>query len=88
MKRNPDGTFADGNEGGPGRPKGSSKMRHLRERLLDGVDDADIDNVLNALIGRAQAGDIQAIKLLLKRACGPVESIDILDRIEQLENEL
>lgn len=35
-KRNPNGTFAEGNSGGPGRPKGSvSIMQQIKKRLAE-----------------------------------------------------
>lgn len=38
-KRNPDGTFAPGNEGGPGRPKGKTLKEFARDYLATLPDD-------------------------------------------------
>ncbi len=39
-KRNPDGTFAVGNSGGPGRPKGALSIKDLvRQHLQDNPED-------------------------------------------------
>jgi len=38
-KRNPDGTFADGNPGGPGRPKGKTLKEWARDKLMSMTDE-------------------------------------------------
>lgn len=56
-----------GQSGNPaGRPKGAGEVMQLRAKLKPHLDD-----VLAALVERAQAGDVAAIKLILERAIPP-----------------
>jgi hypothetical protein len=58
------GKFVKGGRAGPGRRRG---VRNVATVLLERIDAADIEAVLNAVVTRAKAGDVQAAKLLLDR---------------------
>ena len=46
-----------------GRPKGSTTAAHLREAIAE-----HMEEIINALVQQAKAGDVMAAKLLLERA--------------------
>jgi hypothetical protein len=60
--RNRNGTFAFGNSGGPGRPKG------VHSRQFDGYEhfEPTSDPEVEALVDRAVAGSITATKKLMR----------------------
>ncbi len=62
--RAPDGRFAPGNPGGPGRPKGS---RHRVQAALDVIGEAGAEEVLRAVLRAAAGGDLRAAAILLDR---------------------
>ncbi len=62
--RAPDGRFALGNCGGPGRPKGS---RHRALAALDAIGEAGAAEVLQAVLQAAIGGDLRAASILLDR---------------------
>ena len=82
--RNPDGTFAAGNPGGPGNPH-AARVAQLRKALFDTVTEQDMQDVIRALVDAAKGGDIQAARILFDRILGKPLEADILERIEQLE---
>lgn len=56
-------TWQPGQSGNPtGRPRGSGEVAELRAAIREHVPD-----ILDALVERAQAGDVQAARLLLER---------------------
>ena len=57
------GRFAQGNLGGPGNPY-ARRTAALRSALLDAVTEQDIRAVARALLKRAKAGEIPAIREL------------------------
>ncbi len=67
--RTPRGQFAKGNPGGPGNPY-ARRTAALRSALLDAVTEQDIRAVARALVKRAKAGEIPAIRELLDRLLG------------------
>ncbi len=69
MERNEDGTFAQGNEGGPGNPH-AKRVNQLRSALLDAVTPEDITEVVQRLIIEAKTGDVPAARVLLDRVFG------------------
>ena len=62
--RKADGTFAPGNSGGPGKPKGT---KHTATRLAEALMHDGIVEITNAVIDAAKQGDIQACKVVLER---------------------
>ena len=62
--RSPDGRFACGSRGGPGRPRGS---RHRALAVLDAIGEAGASEVLQAVLLAAKGGDMRASAILLDR---------------------
>ena len=81
------GRFAKGNAGGPGNPL-AARVASLRAALVDAVKPADIQAVAAALLAQAKAGDVPSIKELLQRLLGPPVELDVLERVDQLEQRL
>ena len=48
----------------------------------------DLRDVVAALLARAKAGEVAAVKELLQRLLGPPVELDLLERIEALEQRL
>ncbi len=63
------GRFAKGNSGGPGNPN-AKRVADLREALLSAITPKDIQDVAMALMKRAKAGEVAAIRELLDRLLG------------------
>ena len=63
------GRFARGNPGGPGNPN-ARRVADLREALLSSIKPKDIQDVASALMQRAKAGEVAAIRELLDRLLG------------------
>jgi len=82
------GRFRPGWKGGPGSPV----ARHARE-LCERLDQAlfkacSPDRLLaavDATLKLAEAGDVQALKLLMERIAGPPVARELLARLEALE---
>ena len=71
------GRFVGGNAGGPGNPH-AKKVAKLRSAMLSAVTQKDFREVVKALIQRAKAGDVAAIRELLDRCIGkPTLPLDI-----------
>jgi ribosomal protein L17 len=87
MKRDAQGRFLPGNKGGPGNPFGK-RVANLRKALMDAVTEDDLTEVVESLITKAKNGDIAAIKVLFDRLFGPPIAADLLERIEQLEQQI
>ena len=81
------GRFTRGNPGGPGNPH-APRVAQLRAALLEAVTADDVRAVLLALISEAKGGNVQAIRLFLDRVLGQPEAIDVLVRLEELEETL
>ena len=78
------GRFAKGNAGGPGNPN-AKRVAALRSALLAAVTEEDIQEVVEALVREAKSGNVQATRELLSRVLGPPDAVDLLERIEGLE---
>jgi hypothetical protein len=77
LKRLSNGLFAPGNAGGPGNPH-ASKMLELRAALQAALTPADMTAIILKMRDMAIAGDCNAAKLVLERACGkPIEEINL-----------
>jgi hypothetical protein len=83
--RDPRGRFAPGNRAAKGNPL-AKKAAQLRGALLRAVSSGDLRIVVKELVRQAKAGDVQAAKLLLDRTLGPAVPVDLLERIERVEN--
>src|SRR5262245_64949189 len=82
--RSPRGQFAPGNPGGPGNPFARHSAA-LRQAMLSTITPQDMKEVTCALLIRAQAGDIPAIRLFYQYVVGlarPAYDPDTLDAHE------
>ena len=89
--RNPDGTFAKGNPGGPGNPH-AKRVAKLRAAAFDAVTVKDIEEIIAVLLRLAKEGDVSAAKEVLGRAVGkPGDALNALDpgqvKLEELKLE-
>lgn len=83
-ERTPNGRFAKGNPGGPGNPH-ARKVAALRSALIGAVSEQDVAAIVRALVEKAKGGDVAAVKELLSRTLGPAEALDVLQRLEAVE---
>jgi hypothetical protein len=60
--RQADGRFAKGNRGGPGRPRARDRIATLDQRVAKAGDD-----LIEAALKQAKAGNVKAIEMLLNR---------------------
>ena len=82
--RGPDGRFAAGWKGGPGNPL-AKQVAALRKGLLEAVTPDDLRAVVTDLLQQAKAGDVASAKELFQRLLGPPESLDLISRLDELE---
>ena len=78
------GRFNKGNPGGPGNPHGA-KVARLRSAFLEAVTADDVREVLAALVAEAKSGNVQAMREFFSRTLGPAEAVDLMQRVEVLE---
>ena len=81
------GRFRLGNKSAKGNPHARLVAR-LRAELLRAVTPADLRDVVAALLNQAKTGDVAAAKELLQRLLGPPVELDLLERLEALEQRL
>ncbi|MEX0774744.1 MAG: hypothetical protein WD042_03410 [Phycisphaeraceae bacterium] len=81
------GRFQPGWKGGPGNPY-AKKVAALRSALIGALAPKDMAAIVKALIAKAKEGDVPAIRELLDRTLGKPQEADLIERIEQLENDL
>src|SRR5262245_10009012 len=80
-KRNPDGTFAKGNSGGPGNPF-ARKSAEFRKAFLEGISAEQFSGLVQIVLTRACQGDSACLKILLQYLIGkpaPAVNPDSLD---------
>lgn len=85
--RNLAGQFTKGNRFGRGNGL-QRRVQRLRVELLRTITPADLRDIILSLMAGAKSGDVAAAKEILQRVLGPAESLDLLIRLENLENEL
>ena len=78
------GRFTAGNKLAKGNPH-AKRVAALRSALLNAVSEEDIQEVVQALVREAKDGNVSAAKELLGRVLGPPEAVDLLQRVEGLE---
>jgi hypothetical protein len=81
--RLPNGTFAKGNAGGPGRPR-RAKERDYLQALTDVVGLEDWRAIVQKAVDTAKAGDHRAREWLAKYLVGD-DPLAVLDLAEELE---
>lgn len=70
------GRFAPGNRGGPGNPF-AAKVARLRTLLLESVSDDDLQAIVQTVVGKAKAGDLTAVKIIMDYCVGkPAPALD------------
>ncbi len=86
--RGPDGRFAEGNPGGPGRPPGYARV------FREVVNEAASTEVLRAVLASALEGDLRAAEVILERAvpelveqADPPRVIDLPEDLSRLTDE-
>lgn len=82
--RNADGTFATGNKAGKGNPM-ARKAQQLRAAMFRAITATDLREIVKKLVDLAKGGDVAAAREVLQRCLGPAESLDILERLNNLE---
>ena len=78
------GRFVPGNKLAQGNPL-ARKVQALRVSLIDSVSPDDLAAVIRRLLREAKSGDVSAAKILFDRLLGPIQAVDLLERIERLE---
>ncbi len=86
--RDAGGRFAPGNPGGPGNPN-AAQVGKNRARLYEIIRTADIELAVKTMRNVMRSGKdsdrLNAARLLLDRALGPILALDIEERLTQLE---
>ena len=78
--RSAGGRFGPGNRCARGNPH-AGRVARLRAELLRAVTPQDLRDVVAALLAKAKAGEVAAIKELLQRLLSPPVELDLLQRI-------
>jgi len=74
--RTASGRFAPGWKGGPGNPF-AQRVARLRSTLLESVSDDDLKAIVQAVVGKAKAGDMAAVRVVLDYCVGkPLPATD------------
>lgn len=78
------GRFTKGNKEGRGNPF-AAKVNRLRSALLQEVSEENIRSILKSLVKQAEQGNLAAAKIVLDRVFGPPIPVDLIERLEALE---
>jgi len=81
------GRFKPGNHAAKGNPY-AKKCAELRAALYASVSAEDVRRIVETLKAAALAGDLKAITLLLERVFGSPQPLDLIERLEVLEEKL
>jgi hypothetical protein len=87
--RNPNGRFAAGNPGGPGRPRRGVEREYLAA-LVDAVPLSDWRAIVERAVADARAGNPRARDWLSKYLLGdePIALVEMADELQRLKSEL
>ena len=85
--RGGNGRFLRGNKAARGNPV-AKKVQLLRDSLIRATSALDMREVRNAMLALAKDGDVAAAKLLWDRTLGPPVAMDVLGRLEALEQKI
>jgi hypothetical protein len=83
-ERGKNGQFLPGNRAGKGNPL-NRRAQQIRRELLMRPTDADIGEIVDALIRLAKSSDLPAIREYLDRTIGRPSQSELVDRVEKLE---
>jgi hypothetical protein len=85
------GRFAKGNPGGPGNPNAAQVAKH-RARFYRAIRGSDItlavETIRSVMKNGRDSDRLTAAKLLLDRALGSAEAIDVIADIEEMRLEI
>jgi hypothetical protein len=82
--RDTGGRFAAGNSFAKGNPYGR-RVNELRGALFDAVGPEDLREIVRSLVEQAKEGNIPAAREVLDRTLGKADVVDLLERIDRLE---
>jgi len=85
--RGPGGRFGKGNRLAVGNPF-ARKVNMLRSAMLRAVSTTDMKAIVAKLVTDAKAGNVQAAKEVLERTLGRPQELDLMERLEKLEQQL
>ena len=85
--RGSNGQFAPGNKISKGNPF-AKRVNEIRSELIGSLTTEDVKEVAQALIEKAKGGDIPAVRELFDRTIGKPQEADLIERVEQLEQQL
>lgn len=85
--RTSDGRFTAGNRLARGNPL-ARQVQALRTALLSAVTPDDLVVVTKRLVKEARTGNLVAMKILYDRLLGPSIAVDLLERLERIEEVL
>jgi len=86
-ERDSSGRFTAGNTAAKGNPY-AKRVAAFRQALMDSVSVEDIADIARALVDKAKGGDTVSARIVLDRLLGKPEALDILTRIEALEERM
>ena len=81
------GRFTPGNKAAKGNPH-ASQVAKLRSAALQAVTEDKIERIIAKLVELAEEGNVQAAKEVLDRCLGKPQELDLIERVEQLEQQL
>lgn len=82
--RGADGKFVKGNSCAKSHGAWQS-MNRLRKAVVCAVSEEDIQEIVAKLVSLAKGGDYRATRLLFDYTIGRAESLDLLGRLDELE---
>jgi hypothetical protein len=87
--RNPNGTFALGNRGGPGRPRRAVEREYL-SALAEAVPPAEWRLIVQRAVADAKGGNAKAREWLSKYLLGddPFALVELREELERLKSEM
>ncbi len=82
--RDEHGRFLPGHPGGPGNPH-AKQTGKLRSAMLKAVTEKDMRDVVMKLVELAKSGNVPAAKEVLDRCLGRPVEVDLIERLDQVE---
>jgi hypothetical protein len=82
------GRFGKGNKANRGGNPLNSRVQKIRAALLRAVKPSDVTAAIKQLVAQARGGDRFALELILDRTVGRPSQVELLERIERLEQKL